>query len=547
MRTPQRLFLIFSATILLMVTTFVLVNNHAARQSLDQSLAERADEFASAYGIAVSSTLVSVSQMATFIAADDQTTEFLARAQDVMRQGLNPGRSRLLADIRYQWLQAEQPRFNTLRTRYGMSELNFYLAEGEQVVNLLRVHRPEGFGDALAAQQHPAYQAWRAGQTVAGPVLDADGLSLRAAAPVWGLNPDTGEELVIGVVEAGLSFDALLTLLHDRLELEAVALLGRRVVVDAVDPSVVQRAMQPVEQTDCYRAALAGSNAPVLAASVPGCSATAPRVPAVTAVNGARFAVVWVPINVANIEGREVGVVALWFDAESALTAYEHTLTLNIAYAVGGFVLLELVLFALLRAGVGFFESELRRRTSEIRQLNRKLTHMATTDALTGLFNRRHFLQRMQVEIDRVRRSGGDIALVLVDLDHFKTVNDRFGHQMGDEVLRKMGQFLRGQVRSIDSAGRYGGEELCVLLPETDAGEAAVIAERLREHVEGMRFKAPDGTAFGITASFGVAQWDGVVDRDTLFAQADHALYAAKDAGRNRVVAFGETTRPNMD
>ena len=543
MRTPQRLFLVFSAAIFLVVTASVLVNNHGARQSLEQSLAERAEEYRSAYGIAASSMLVSVSQMAALIAADDQTTRFMVRAHDAVGRNDDRVEGRAVSDIRYQWLQAEQPRFNTLRRRHGMSELNLYLARDSGLASFLRVHRPEAFGEVIDDPGHPAYRAIVDGNTNAEVVLDVDGVSLRAAAPVWGIDAVTGDDVVVGVVEAGLELDALLNLLHQRLGLQAMALLEADAVDGVVDESVIQRSMQPLPDIGCYRVAMVGPLAEALGATLGHCVPPTAGVPTVRATHDRRFAATWVPLDVDAASPAPAGAVMIWFDAESALAAYEHNLALNVAYAVGGFVLLELVLFVLLRAGVGFFESELRRRTSEIRQLNRKLTHMATTDALTGLYNRRHFLQRMQVEMDRVRRSGGEIALVLIDLDHFKEVNDRYGHQAGDDVLRKTGRFLREQVRSIDTAGRYGGEELCVLLPDTDVTQAAVIADRLREEIAAMRFTTPDGHRFGITASFGVAQWDGAADRDTLFVQADNALYAAKDAGRNRVVVFGEAVR----
>ena len=543
MRTPQRLFLVFSAAIFLVVTASVLVNNHGARQSLEQSLAERAEQYRSAYGIAASSMLVSVSQMAALIAADDQTTRFMARAHEAVGRNGDRVEGRAVSDIRYQWLQAEQPRFNTLRRRHGMSELNLYLARNNGLASFLRVHRPEAFGEVIDDPGHPAYRAIVDGKATAEVVLDLDGVSLRAAAPVWGVDRVTGDDVVVGVVEAGLELDALLNLLYQRLDLQAMALLEAGAVDGVVDPSVVQRSMQLLPDIGCYRVAMVGPLAESLGATLGHCVPPSLGVPTVTTSHHRRFAATWVPLDVDAAAATPAGAVMIWFDAESALAAYEHNLALNVAYAVGGFVLLELVLFVLLRAGVGFFESELRRRTSEIRQLNRKLTHMATTDALTGLFNRRHFLQRMQVEMDRVRRSGGEIALVLIDLDHFKEVNDRYGHQAGDDVLRKTGRFLREQVRSIDTAGRYGGEELCVLLPDTDATQAAVIADRLREEIAAMRFTSTDGHRFGITASFGVAQWDGMADRDMLFVQADNALYAAKGAGRNRVVVFGEAER----
>ena len=541
MRTPQRLFVIFSAAILVVVVVFVVVNNHAAQRSLNRSLAERAEAFRSAYEVAMSSTLASAAQMSAIVAADVETARYISRARASRQTGAVNGSGDEAADVRYEWLRAIQPTFTTLHRRYGMSELSLDVVRDETAVTVLRVHRPESYGDTVASPAHPVRRTLAGQADAAGAVLDADGASLRATAAVHAVDPDSGMEGLIGIVEAGLSFDALLRLLNERLEVQAALVLPRAEVEATVEPSVIRRHMTLLPESGCYALAMAGAYAAQLSAGMDTCIPLRDaKAPDVVMAGSRRFARVPVTVDLGVTAAPGHAGVILWFDAEAALAAYEDTLALNIAYAVGGFVLLELLLFVLLRAGVGFFESELRRRTTEIRQLNRKLTHMATIDSLTGLNNRRHFLQRMQIEMDRVRRVGGDIALILIDLDHFKAINDQYGHQAGDEVLRKVGQYLRDQIRSIDTAGRYGGEELCVLLPETDAEQAMAIAERLRREIAGIRFKTPGGEEFRITASLGVAEWDGMSDRDTLFVQADNALYASKDAGRDTVTLFGE-------
>ncbi|HDP88682.1 MAG TPA: diguanylate cyclase [Thioalkalivibrio sp.] len=540
MRIPKRLFLALSAAILLVVVLFVVVNNHAARESLDQSLRDRARELGSAYEVALSSSLVSASQMASFIAADVETLRYMARAREALAgDGGDPFGSHS-AEVRYQWLQAMQPSLHHLRQRFGMNELEFHLYVNDQAMSFLRLHRPEGFGDVIEAPDHPVNRAARTGAGAAAPVLDAGGAALRAAEPVRWSGPDADEEQLLGMVEVGLSFDALLDLLNRRLGVQAAVVLDAAAVEGVVALVVRERELTRLAGTSCYLFTAAGPDADRLKDEVTSCHAGVSVVGDSVPVAGKRrFAQTVVPLELAGAGRSIAGAVVLWFDAEAALAAYERTLVVNIGYAAAGFIVLGLVLFVLLRGGMRVFETELRRRTSEIRQLNRRLTRMATTDSLTGLHNRRHFLQRMQVEMDRVRRAGGELALILIDLDHFKQVNDRYGHQVGDEVLRKTGRLLLEQIRSVDIVGRYGGEELCVLLPDTDAAQAMIMAERLRAGIAGMPFMAPGGTAFRVTASLGVAQWDGLADRDTLFVQADTALYAAKDAGRNRVVPFG--------
>ncbi len=160
----------------------------------------------------------------------------------------------------------------------------------------------------------------------------------------------------------------------------------------------------------------------------------------------------------------------------------------------------------------------------------------AMTDPLTGLANRRRFLDQLAAEAKRRSRSGRPVALIAADLDDFKLVNDQHGHQSGDEVLRAFAEVLRMTLREIDVPARIGGEEFAILLPETDAAGAAVVAARLRERVAALRIEVPDGGRLSVTASFGVASCPPVERAEDLSAAADEALYEAKSGGKNRVM-----------
>jgi diguanylate cyclase (GGDEF)-like protein len=157
------------------------------------------------------------------------------------------------------------------------------------------------------------------------------------------------------------------------------------------------------------------------------------------------------------------------------------------------------------------------------------------TDPLTGLYNRAHFGEQLQQRLDFADRYGTPVSLVMVDIDHFKRVNDTFGHEAGDAVLRQVAAIIQEGVRSTDICFRYGGEELAILLPTATCAEAKELAERLRERiVETVAFHK--GAAIPVTASFGVATYlESVTTRDRLFPQADESLYRAKADGRNCV------------
>jgi diguanylate cyclase (GGDEF)-like protein len=160
----------------------------------------------------------------------------------------------------------------------------------------------------------------------------------------------------------------------------------------------------------------------------------------------------------------------------------------------------------------------------------------AVTDELTGLANRRRFMDVVTLELKRSERFESPLGLILVDLDDFKAVNDRFGHQTGDVVLRALSDVFRASLRDVDLAARIGGEEFAVLLPETDGSGAAGVAERLRATLAAVELEGPEGDRLGVTASFGVAFYPEAQSVDELLTLADTALYRAKAEGKNRVV-----------
>jgi len=182
---------------------------------------------------------------------------------------------------------------------------------------------------------------------------------------------------------------------------------------------------------------------------------------------------------------------------------------------------------------------ELRREMNEKnRQLESLLTKfqtLATTDELTGLANRRRFFEDLDREIARCKRYGSPAALLMIDIDHFKSVNDAHGHQAGDAVLKGVATALSETLRRTDVAARYGGEEFAVLLPETPLPQAADVAERVRQRVAAQPFQSPAGP-LAVTISVGAAvAGDSKCDVESLVRSADEALYRAKSGGRNRV------------
>ncbi|GAO37706.1 diguanylate cyclase [Sulfuricella sp. T08] len=181
-----------------------------------------------------------------------------------------------------------------------------------------------------------------------------------------------------------------------------------------------------------------------------------------------------------------------------------------------------------------------------------RLKHLGLTDPLTGVHNRRYFDQRLQEEVSRAQRQSFPLSCLFLDIDHFKHVNDQYGHQTGDCVLREVAWRIKGQLRSIDVLGRYGGEEFSVLLVQTDMDSALTIAERIRHSIAEQQFKGEGDETLAATLSIGVATLhdcnraqNAAALAQQLVARADQALYRAKEGGRNCVTAvMAESDKP---
>lgn len=178
---------------------------------------------------------------------------------------------------------------------------------------------------------------------------------------------------------------------------------------------------------------------------------------------------------------------------------------------------------------------QLQEEMAQRKHLEEQLWHMAQTDALTGLSNRRHFMEQAEAEINRCRRYAHPLSLLMIDLDHFKKLNDTLGHSAGDAALQKISTLYLKSLRNSDIPGRIGGEEFAILTPEQDRESALRTAERIRQSVEENFANAP----FPLTVSIGVAEFQfGEQTLSSLLMQADSAMYAAKQNGRNQVVVY---------
>jgi diguanylate cyclase (GGDEF)-like protein len=179
---------------------------------------------------------------------------------------------------------------------------------------------------------------------------------------------------------------------------------------------------------------------------------------------------------------------------------------------------------------------------------NRVLSEVSSKDSLTGLYNRGYVVEKLESEINRSIRHGSPMSLLMLDIDHFKRINDTYGHAAGDQVLQAVGRLLRDSCRVYDVPGRFGGEEFCILLPETQLGNTTTVAERIRGRLEATQLPCGDAMAV-VTASIGVAGLETAeaLSPSALIERADRALYSAKNRGRNRVELWDEALTGELD
>ncbi|MBI9073922.1 MAG: diguanylate cyclase [Desulfatibacillum sp.] len=236
-------------------------------------------------------------------------------------------------------------------------------------------------------------------------------------------------------------------------------------------------------------------------------------------------------------QGYQVGEVRGGISVMFDITAVETDMRTNTIYV---FALTAAISLAMLGV-IWFLVSRLARRLSRAYET---IEAMSITDELTSLYNRRHFQTRLEEELGRAQRYDSPLSLMIIDIDHFKRVNDDFGHQSGDAVLREFAIRLRASVRKTDVAARWGGEEFAVILTESGVDQARLAAEKIRQTMEANQFGALAGARISVTASFGVASLDLLPedkrsDSEMLIKLADEALYMAKQSGRNRTVVGG--------
>ncbi len=218
--------------------------------------------------------------------------------------------------------------------------------------------------------------------------------------------------------------------------------------------------------------------------------------------------------------------INIWESGFSLIQTVQISIFMFIA--IGAFIFLGVNISSMLKTAM----NNINVQKQEIEEYASKLYKLSITDKLTGLNNRLHLDEVLNSELERSKRYNASFAVIMMDIDYFKKVNDRYGHQKGDEVLKQISELITENIRSTDVAGRWGGEEFLVICPESDSASAEKLAEKMRIIIENYEFML----TYNLTASFGISQYEGTDEIANIICKADRALYQAKHEGRNRVI-----------
>lgn len=415
-------------------------------------------------------------------------------------------------------LEKSAPLFADLRRIFGVT--HFYFTRADRV-SLLRVHQPERYGDVI--ERFTTREAERSGALAQGVELGPLGtLTLRVVDPWYA---DAERKHLIGYVELGMEVDHALEEVREFLGVQTFVLIRKQFLKREQWESGMRLLGRVPEWERFPDVVLSSQGMQTIPDALAGKIGKAAPAGAAADIEQKRVSYRSIAVPLRDASGADVGQLEILVDISREA---EHA---RKAAVFGGVT--ALVVGGLL---FGFFYWLVGRIGAQLESQRRILADLAMRDGLTKLLNHRTFYTLLEKEVARTRRYEKQLSLLMLDIDHFKRVNDTYGHVAGDMILAGLSGVVSDQVRNVDSACRYGGEEISVILPETGMEAAALVAERIRSAIEGQRFDIGQGQSIAITVSIGVASLPAQeTSVEKLVAVADKALYEAKEGGRNRV------------
>jgi diguanylate cyclase (GGDEF)-like protein len=542
MTRKQKIFLVLSVVLLATDLGLVAINYRSAESTLMATVRNRGAALHESFDVALYTTELKLIEIATFVAQIEAVQKHLREGRQAVASGGSGGAA--AERWRRSLMDVVGPRWAQLRFRYMLRQFAFYLPPDNTA--FLRVDAAYEFGDRARQPESLVAVAAATHRPSSGFDIDPLSVGVRAAVPVVDTADGSGEEL--GIVEVGSALDSMLIPICPNSECGTSVLLAETAVRGGMAPPALDRYFTPDRRVSNFF--IEATSNPAMTRALMS-SEQPPRLDAST-TSLLRLAGRWCVVTTFPLLdhlGKDdparppIGVVATWEDMDDIVAAFHRSQIASAAYAAIAFLLAEGLVWWLLTVVTTRLEREVDRRTGEVKDLLEKLSHMANHDPLTNLFNRRAFAERLHEQVARSKRSGECFSLVMLDIDHFKKINDTHGHPAGDEVLCRLATTIREVIRGADMAGRFGGEEFCLLLPQASTEQAWTLTERLKARLAETVVETGNGCC-QVSFSAGIAEWAADLDEQTLLSLVDKMLYQAKEGGRNRIVCAPPPPQP---
>lgn len=577
----MRLHRIFWAAALVLTVAFAGLGVHNFRlnqRNFQQALYSEARSVEQTFSLLHEETLNTMLLIATFIANDRviQSLFWAARQALEQSQADDPHNDPAVVRARDALLRRVQPNWLAIQRDFRVRQLHFAVHPG--AFSLLRVHSPENYGDSLASVRHSIVatdatrtpqKGFEAGRVYAG---------LRGVVPVFiqqprytrysGIHPtllDRGEAIqqslsslpseaspagtshtgvdstgtYIGTLEAGTSYDLMLATLTKSIPYEAAVLLERDHISDVMWADRVQEHFISRRDCACFVEASSSERIHALMSYADQEFGNPALSMEQLELDEHHYILISFPLRdylgQQNPERLAVGRVVLWRDISELRAALWQQQSTNIALTALAWLGALAALTLGMRWGTHKLRQEIIEQTAALRDSEARFKDLATHDELTGVANRHAFFQYGSAQIAQAQQQHSPLTLLMLDIDHFKHINDNYGHSQGDEALRQFASLCTLILRSQDLLGRIGGEEFAVLL-EAPIEQSFAVAERLRQSVAQQQLQTTYGS-LRLTVSIGLTV---IVPEDSLESalwRADQALYAAKSQGRNQVMS----------
>ncbi|MBK1618463.1 hypothetical protein CKO42_08435 [Lamprobacter modestohalophilus] len=550
MSTSTRIFLAVSVFIIIIDSLFVVLNAFFAREALQQHFDSWGDDRRATYSILRDQTLDTMQVLAEIFSRDPQLHALFIEGRDaVISEGGGPGGEEA-AIFRTALLKRLQPAWTVARRDFKLRQLHFHI--GPASLSFLRVHQPDHYGDRMDNLRHIIVDATADGQRRSGFELGRIYSGLRGVVPIF---PTIGKHrgAAIGALEVGTSYQPLLEILEYHTGSDFAVLLK----ADRVDRAMwdqFRKDLVTLERDDLVVEATTSKCIARVINEVPSNLFEGRSQDQLQIAHFQRADDRWIVVATWPLEdylsrtrsqGGTPGFVAVCDDVTGEMDAYQRRLATSVIYAIVAFLALEIVLYFAIRNGTRHLQRRVEAATQSIRDLNSALKVRAETDSLTGLLNRTTFYAIAEETRHRVQQQAQGLSVAMIDIDHFKRINDHYGHVIGDQVIRAIAQTLRATVRDGDLVCRYGGEEFLLLLQHPVARDEALeasstleaVATRIHAAVSALRIPIDQPDAeIRVTVSVGVTEMHGDEALECAINRADGLLYAAKRGGRNRVV-----------